>query len=52
MDKLKAHPNLSIKEVAEKYQVTVSSLRDAQLKMLKSKIKRDSPLWDNITFYM
>lgn len=46
MELLKQHPTLNIAEVAHLTGTKQQDLRDAQLKMLRTKIKRDSEDWD------
>lgn len=46
METLKQHPTLSIAEVAHLTGTKQQELRDAQLNMLRAKLKRDSVLWE------
>ena len=46
MEKLNQHPNLTINQVAVKYGIDYTKLRDAQLEFPRNNLKRDSPLWE------
>ena len=50
MEKLNQHPELTINQVAVKYGIDYTKLRDAQLEFLRNNLKRDNPLWETQSF--
>ena len=47
MERLNQYPDLNINQVAVKYGIDYTKLRDAQLEFLRNNLKRDSTLWDD-----